>query len=165
MGLLNCLFNITKESAKIFDEFLQHVVDIEECIIINNKNNKYSFKNLFLLKDLNLVDIGPFLQFNRELEPHKLTKFLMTEELICFVINEDEIKYTLRIDDIYRLTNLGKELAKYINHSNMNQREFLEIIKHIQSQNKKVKFYVHKILSYENDKVVFDHKVDLLQIK
>lgn len=101
LGLLNCLFNITKESAKIFEEFLQHVVDIRECIIINNENNKHNFKNLFLLKDLNLVDIGPFLKFKRELEPHKLTIFLMTKELICSVINENEIKYTLEINDIY----------------------------------------------------------------
>ena len=159
--LLNCLGNMTKESAEKFKEILSHVMD--NGIIVMENRKERNFKDLFLLRDINLIDLGPFLRFQKLLKPHIQAKVFMSSELVCVAINETENDFLFEIGDIYRLTDIGIELSKYVTYSNMSQDEFLKIATAIKKQNieNKIRISVFKILYFDGNIVHYDEN-DLL---
>lgn len=162
--LLSFISNISSYDANLFMEILPLFCK-DFLLWFDNDDGKigqFSYATLLKLKDAGLIDISSSTSLQFKLIAKGEIVLFASENYTFLVKNNsnDEKKYYIRC---YRLTEIGKELASYIEY-NENSKFIIERFKKLKEEVKSKNLIVvgYKTISILNGKPAYDKRNDIL---
>ncbi len=162
--LLSFISNISSYDAKLFMEILPLFCEGHLLFFHNDDGQIGQFKYATLLKlqDAGLIDVSNTTCLKIKLSAKEETVFLASESYTFLIKNDSNYEQERRIR-CFRLTEIGKELASYIEYKE-NSEFIIGRFKKLKEELKNEKLTVagYKIISILDGKVVSDTENDIL---
>lgn len=147
---LDIISNLTQKEAEAFQSYLPYImVDSDVNAYITSEKavtEKYKIdgSNLFKLDACGLLQVIPFSEFNVRISPNEAVRRFYTRNQLLVIENKTSGVIETRINNIYLLTEAGKELFNLL-APEPNDPYFTDWVEQIYSQGPKgnLKYTIH----------------------
>ena len=167
MRTLETIRNMSTEEAEIFQNILPYIINAGDdlAFVLADEDIQKQFGILdghyMKMNSCGLIQMLPFTALNHNLLSGTVKKIFMTDDRLLSITNASEKDINLRINEIYLLTNSGKELFDCF-VSSPNNEYFEEWVRKLYKVNKcsGLIFEVHERLEncsqkkYKNDPIL-----------